>query len=159
GFDYREIPEDNPAVYKLLSKGLTLGVFQLESEGIRRVVQDVNPDTFMDLASVIALYRPGPMKEIPHFIDGKENPESVSYPHPELKEILKETYGVIVYQEQIMQIASKIAGYSYANADILRRAMSKKDRRTLEKERMNFEKGAEQKGYGRELGKSIFDLI
>lgn len=158
-FDYQDIPEDNPAVYRMLAKGLTLGVFQLESDGIRRVIQDVNPENFMDLASVIALYRPGPMKEIPHFIQGKENPDSVSYPHPDLEDILKETYGVIVYQEQIMQIASKIAGYTYARADILRRAMSKKDRQTLEKERVTFERGAEEKGYGKKLGKFIFDLI
>src|SRR5699024_9673501 len=110
-----------PIFYRLLAKGITLGIFQLESDGIRKVIQDVNPKVFLDLAAVNALYRPGPMKEIPRFIEGKENPGKVSYPHPDLAEILEETYGVIVYQEQIMQIAAKIAGYSYAEADILRR--------------------------------------
>ena len=158
-FDIKNIPVDEPDVYRLLASGITLGIFQLESDGIRKVIRDVNPRGFLDLAAVIALYRPGPMKEIPHFIEGKENPGGVSYPHPDLKEILEETYGVIVYQEQIMQIAAKIAGYSYAEADILRRAMSKKDRATLEKERSHFEKGAASRGYGAELGKSIFNLI
>ncbi|AKG74247.1 DNA polymerase III subunit alpha [Salinicoccus halodurans] len=159
GFNMKEIPENEADVYRLLAKGVTLGIFQLESDGIRKVIQDVNPSGFLDLAAVIALYRPGPMKEIPHFIEGKENPEKVEYPHPDLEEILKETYGVIVYQEQIMLIASKIAGYSYAEADILRRAMSKKDRVTLEKERSHFENGAKEKGYGVKLGRFIFDLI
>ena len=158
-FNFKNIPENEPDVYRLLAKGVTLGIFQLESDGIRKVIQDVNPSSFLDLAAVIALYRPGPMKEIPHFIEGKENPEAVKYPHPDLEEILKETYGVIVYQEQIMLIASKIAGYSYAEADILRRAMSKKDRVTLEKERTHFEKGALAKGYGSKLGQFIFNLI
>ncbi|WP_411841980.1 DNA polymerase III subunit alpha [Salinicoccus sp. HZC-1] len=159
GFSLKDIPENETDVYRLLSKGMTLGIFQLESDGIRKVIQDVNPSKFLDLAAVIALYRPGPMKEIPHFIEGKENPEKVEYPHPDLEETLKETYGVIVYQEQIMLIASKIAGYSYAEADILRRAMSKKDRVTLERERSHFENGAEEKGYGKKLGQFIFDLI
>ncbi len=158
-FNIKDIPEDEPDVYRLLAKGVTLGIFQLESDGIRKVIQEVDPSGFLELAAVIALYRPGPMKEIPHFIEGKEQPEKVEYPHPDLKEILKETYGVIVYQEQIMLIASKIAGYSYAEADILRRAMSKKDRVTLAKERSHFEKGAEERGYGIELGQSIFNLI
>lgn len=159
GFDIKTIPENEPDVYRLLAKGITLGIFQLESDGIRKVIQDVNPSGFLDLAAVIALYRPGPMKEIPHFIEGKENPEKVEYPHPDLEEILKETYGVIVYQEQIMLIASKIAGYSFAEADILRRAMSKKDRETLEKERTHFEQGAKERGYGADLGQFIFNLI
>src|SRR5699024_11842312 len=108
---------------------------------------------------LIVQNRTGTMKEIQQFIEWKENPGGMTYTHPDLKEILEETYGVIVYQEQIMQIAAKIAGYSYAEADILRRAMSKKDRATLEKERSHFEKGAASRGYGAELGKSIFNLI
>lgn len=151
--------EEDPRVYKMLSHGLGLGVFQLESTGIRKVLKEVNPTEFMDLAAVLALYRPGPMKEIPNFVRGKHQPETVTYPHDDIKEILRETNGVIVYQEQIMLIASRIAGYSYAEADILRRAMSKKDRETLLKEKQNFIDGARGKGYEVSLAEHIFELI
>ncbi|GAA3724275.1 DNA polymerase III subunit alpha [Salinicoccus jeotgali] len=158
-FNLDEIPDDDPAVYRLLGKGMTIGIFQLESDGISKVIREMQPEGFLDLVAVIALYRPGPMKEIPNFIAGKQKPDAVRYPHEDIKDILKETYGVIVYQEQIMQIASRIAGYSYAEADILRRAMSKKDRETLEHERGRFEKGAESKGYASQVGHHIFNLI
>ena len=156
--DIHNLKED-PRVYRLLSHGLGLGVFQLESTGIRKVMRDVNPTEFMDLAAVLALYRPGPMKEIPNFVRGKHQPETVTYPHEDIKEILRETNGVIVYQEQIMLIASRIAGYSYAEADILRRAMSKKDRETLLKEKEKFLGGAKDKGYAASLAEHIFELI
>lgn len=158
GFSLADLPDD-PDVYRLLGRGMTLGVFQLESDGIRKVIREMKPEQFLDIVAVNALYRPGPMKEIPNFIAGKRNPSSVKYPHDDIRDILKETYGVIVYQEQIMQIASRIAGYSYAEADILRRAMSKKDRETLERERGHFEKGAEARGYSSNVGRHIFNLI
>ncbi|WP_342387174.1 DNA polymerase III subunit alpha [Salinicoccus bachuensis] len=157
-FNLGDIPDDSD-VYRLLGRGMTLGVFQLESDGIRKVIREMKPEQFLDIVAVNALYRPGPMKEIPNFIAGKRNPSSVKYPHSDIKDILKETYGVIVYQEQIMQIASRIAGYSYAEADILRRAMSKKDRETLERERGHFEKGAVERGYSSNVGHHIFNLI
>src|SRR5699024_58364 len=150
--------EEDPKVYKMLSHGLGLGVFQSESTGIRKVLREVNPTDFMDLAAVLALYRPGPMKEIPNFVRGKHQPETVTYPHDDIKEILRETNGVIVYQEQIMLIASQIAGYSYAEADILRRAMSKKDRETLRKEKEKFLGGAKDKGYEVSLAEHVLDL-
>ena len=158
GFSLDRITEDK-RVYKMLSKGLTLGIFQLESAGIRRVIENFKPGSLKDLAAVLALYRPGPMKEIDNFIYRKEHPETIEYPHPDLAEILEETFGVIVYQEQIMQIAGKIAGFSYGEADILRRAMGKKDRAALTNERQHFIDGAVKKNYTAELAENIFDLI
>lgn len=151
--------EEDKRVYKMLSSGLTLGIFQLESAGIRRVIEKFKPEGLKDLAAVLALYRPGPMKEIDNFIYRKEHPETIEYPHEDLSEILEETFGVIVYQEQIMQIAGKIAGFSYGEADILRRAMGKKDRAALTNERQNFIDGAVNKNYTVELAERIFDLI
>lgn len=158
-FNLDEISKDDDSVYKMLSTGLTLGIFQFESEGIRKVLRQVAPKQFLDLAAVNALYRPGPMKEIPNFVRGQHDADSISIPHPDLKDILLETNGVIVYQEQIMLIASRIAGYSFAEADILRRAMSKKDRETLLKEEKRFLSGAEKKGYTQELSHHIYNLI
>ena len=157
-FSLDDIKED-PRVYKMLSLGMTLGLFQLESTGIRRVIEKFKPESLSDLAAVLALYRPGPMKEIDNFIYRKENPKTISYPHEDLREILEETFGIIVYQEQIMQIAGKIAGFSYGQADILRRAMSKKDKNILTKEREHFINGALDQGYSKELAEKIFDLI
>lgn len=157
-FSLDDITEDK-RVYKMLSKGMTLGIFQLESSGIRRVIESFQPESLKDLAAVLALYRPGPMKEIDNFIYRKEHPETIKYPHEDLKDILKETFGVIVYQEQIMQIAGKIAGFSYGEADILRRAMGKKDRHALTNEREHFIAGAVKKNYTAELAENIFDLI
>ena len=157
-FSLNSIQED-PRVYKMLSKGLTLGIFQLESAGIRRVIENFKPESLKDLAAVLALYRPGPMKEIDNFIYRKEHPETIKYPHEDLEDILKETFGVIVYQEQIMQIAGKIAGFSYGEADILRRAMGKKDRAALTNERTHFIDGAVKQKYSTQLAEDIFDLI
>lgn len=157
-FSLDDIKEEK-RVYKMLSKGLTLGIFQLESAGIRRVIENFKPESLKDLAAVLALYRPGPMKEIDNFIYRKEHPETIEYPHEDLREILKETFGVIVYQEQIMQIAGKIAGFSYGEADILRRAMGKKDRAALTNEREHFISGAVKRNYTAALAENIFDLI
>jgi len=145
--------------FELLCAGDTYGVFQLESRGMRRLLRDLRPDRFGDVVAIEALYRPGPMEQIPTFIAGKRDPESVQYPHPDLKPILQETYGVIVYQEQVMQIAQKIAGYSLGGADLLRRAMGKKDASKMAKEREKFIAGAKANGYDEEVGTKLFDLM
>lgn len=157
--DIEAIPFNDKAVFQLLSKGDTTGIFQLESEGVRRVLQKLKPQHFEDIVAVTSLYRPGPMEEIPTYIKRRHEPTTVTYLHPDLEPILKKTYGVIIYQEQIMQIASQFAGFSYGEADILRRAMSKKNRAVLENERQHFIEGASKKGYQKALSEEIFDLI
>ena len=121
-----QIPLDNVETYKLLKNGDTTGVFQLEGQGMRETLKKVIPDRFEDIIAVVSLYRPGPMDNIPTYINRKQKKESYSYLHPSLKNILEETYGIMVYQEQVMLIAQKIAGFSLAKADLLRRAMGKK---------------------------------
>ncbi|WP_436854099.1 DNA polymerase III subunit alpha [Staphylococcus caeli] len=154
-----QIPFDDKEVFDLLSQGDTTGIFQLESDGIRNVLKKLQPKHFEDIVAVTSLYRPGPMEEIPTYISRRHNPDKVQYLHSDLEPILKRTYGVIIYQEQIMQIASKFAGFDYGEADILRRAMSKKNRAVLESERQHFVKGATDNGYDEDLSKQIFDLI
>src|SRR5690606_40065715 len=131
-------------------KGDTTGVFQLESPGMRRVLANLKPTEFEDIVAVNALYRPGPMENIPTYIAAKHGRRKVTYPHPNLEPILKGTYGVIVYQEQIMQIAAKMARFTLGEADLLRRAVSKKDKQILEKERSHFVQGAIANGYKEE---------
>ncbi len=157
--DIRKIPIDDPAVFKLLSRGETTGIFQLESEGMRNVLKRLQPTDFEDIVAVNALYRPGPMENIPHYINRKHGKELINYYHPDLEEILSNTYGVIVYQEQIMQIASKMAGFSLGEADLLRRAVSKKQKDILEKEKVHFVKGAKRKGYHEKTANEIYELI
>ena len=157
--DIKTIPMDDPSTYQLISSGQTTGVFQLESEGMRNVLKRLQPNRFEDIVAVNALYRPGPMENIPHFIDRKHGREKVVYPHPNLKPILENTYGVIVYQEQIMQIAATMAGFTLGEADLLRRAVSKKQKEVLDQERAHFISGAEQKGYERVTANQIYDLI
>ncbi|HEY2419784.1 MAG TPA: DNA polymerase III subunit alpha [Neobacillus sp.] len=157
--DLRNIPLDDNKTFALLSNGETTGIFQLESEGMRKVLTRLKPSNFEDIVAVNALYRPGPMENIPLFIDRKHGREPVVFPHPDLKPILENTYGVIVYQEQIMQIASKMAGFSLGEADLLRRAVSKKQKDTLDRERNHFVQGALKKGYDQALANEIYDLI
>ena len=157
--DIKDIPMDDPSTYQLISSGQTTGVFQLESEGMRNVLKRLQPNRFEDIVAVNALYRPGPMENIPHFIDRKHGREKVVYPHPNLEPILENTYGVIVYQEQIIQIAATMAGFTLGEADLLRRAVSKKQKEVLDKERSHFISGAEQKGYERGTANQIYDLI
>lgn len=154
-----QFPKDDPATYALCSKGETTGIFQLESVGMRNVLRELRPSRFEDLVAVLALYRPGPMENIPLYIKGKHGEVPVEYPHPSLEGILKETYGVIVYQEQIMQIASLMAGYSLGEADLLRRGVGKKKKEILDAERGRFVRGAVQKGYSEETALSVYDLI
>ncbi|UXR72528.1 DNA polymerase III subunit alpha [Staphylococcus sp. IVB6240] len=157
--DIEKIPFDDQAVFEMLSRGETTGIFQLESKGVRDVLKRLQPEHFEDIVAVTSLYRPGPMDEIPTYITRRHDPTQVQYLHPDLEPILSRTYGVIIYQEQIMQIASQFAGFSYGEADILRRAMSKKNRSVLENERQHFIDGAAKKGYASELSGQIFDLI
>ncbi|RYI26186.1 DNA polymerase III subunit alpha [Bacillus infantis] len=157
--DIKKIPLDDEKTYRLLSSGETTGVFQLESDGMRNVLKKLKPTRFEDIVAVNALYRPGPMENIPSFINRKHGKEPISYPHPDLKPYLEKTYGVIVYQEQIMQIASKMAGFSLGEADLLRRAVSKKQKDVLDRERAHFASGAVSSGYDEKTAQEVYDLI
>jgi len=154
-----EIPLDDTGTYELLSRGETTGIFQLESAGMRSALKDLIPNKFEDIIAVVALYRPGPMEQIPTFVNSKHGREHIKYPHPDLEPVLKETYGVIVYQEQIMEIAARIAGFSLGQADLLRRAIGKKKKDILDQQQQEFIKGCVDKGYSKELGQKIYDLI
>lgn len=140
-FTIKEIPLNDERTYKTLSSGNTIGIFQMESAGMRQVLTRLKPTEFEDIIAVISLYRPGPMDSIPTYIENKSNPNKVKYLTPELEPILKVTYGCIVYQEQVMQIVRRLAGYSYARADLVRRAMSKKKGDVMEREREIFLNG------------------
>ena len=140
-FSIENVPLDDAQVYAMLTAGRTEGVFQFESAGMRQVLMNEKPVSLEDLIAVISLYRPGPMESIPKYIENRHNPEKIRYRHPLLKDILDVTYGCIVYQEQVMEIVRKLAGYSYGRADIVRRAMSKKKAGIMEKERENFVHG------------------
>ena len=142
--DIDNIPLDDPKTFELYQKGDTVGTFQFESEGMQMYLRQLKPTNIEDLIAMNALYRPGPMDFIPLFIDRKQGREPVEYPHPLLEDILKNTYGIMVYQEQIMQTAQIIAGYSLGGADLLRRAMGKKDKEKMAKERVKFVEGAFQ---------------
>ncbi|WP_096202702.1 DNA polymerase III subunit alpha [Bacillus sp. FJAT-45350] len=154
-----QIPFNDKATFNMLSAGETTGIFQLESAGMKKVLQNLKPTAFEDIVAVNALYRPGPMENIPTYIEGKHGKRTIHYPHRDLESILKPTYGVIVYQEQIMQIASKMAGFSLGEADLLRRAVSKKKRDVLEKERQHFVNGATEKGYEESVAEAVYNLI
>ncbi|TCP32084.1 DNA polymerase III catalytic subunit DnaE type [Scopulibacillus darangshiensis] len=157
--DLAQIPIDDRKTFSLLSKGDTMGIFQFESSGMRDVLKKLNASEFDDIVAVNALYRPGPMQFIKVYIDGKHGRRPVSYLHQDLEPILKSTYGVIVYQEQIMQIAAKLAGFTLGQADILRRAVSKKKRKALEEQRRFFVEGCVERGYSRDIAERIYQLI
>ncbi|MFJ7990988.1 DNA polymerase III subunit alpha [Peribacillus frigoritolerans] len=157
--DLSHIPMDDPETLALLGRGETTGVFQFESDGIRKVLIKLKPNRFEDIVAVNALYRPGPMENIPLFIERKHGLASIDYLHEDLKDILEPTYGVIVYQEQIMQIASRLAGFSLGEADLLRRAVSKKKKDVLDQERQHFVSGALKQGYSEETADEIYSLI
>ncbi|MCI9393442.1 MAG: DNA polymerase III subunit alpha [Oscillospiraceae bacterium] len=145
-FCLRDIPEDDPETYEMLSKGQTSGVFQMESAGMTGVCIGLKPQSIEDITAIIALYRPGPMDSIPRFIACKQNPGKITYKHPSLTPILSMTYGCIVYQEQVIQIFQQLAGYSLGQADMIRRAMSKKKAKEVEKEREAFLRGDPERG-------------
>jgi DNA polymerase-3 subunit alpha len=157
--DLHHIPLDDNKTFQLLSAGETAGVFQLEGAGMRRYIKELKPNTFQDIAAMVALYRPGPMEQIPTFIKAKHGLEPIHYPHPILARFLKETYGVIVYQEQVLFIVREFAGYSLGKADIFRKAMGKKIPEVMQKERQNFVVGAKEKGFSSELAEQVFALI
>jgi len=153
------IPLDDSKTFDLLSRGDTIGVFQLESAGMQAVLKELKPSRFEDIIAVVALYRPGPMEQIPKFIKSKHGEEPAAYPHPDLEDILRETYGIIVYQEQIISLASRIAGFSLSQADILRRAIGKKKKEELERQKLAFIEGAARQGYNCQIGEILFNLI
>src|SRR5215472_9543590 len=155
-----DLPLDDPKTYQaVFCKGLTSGIFQFESQGMRDILRRYQPDRLDDLIALNALYRPGPMDMIDDFIDRKHGRKEVTYDFPELKDILEESFGVIVYQEQVMQIASRLAGYSLGEADLLRRAMGKKKAEEMAKQRERFVAGAKAKGHGQRKVEKIFDQM
>ncbi len=166
-FTLDQIPMDDPAVFKMLQEGKTSGVFQMESSGMTGVCLGLKPENIEDITAIIALYRPGPMESIPRFIACKHDPRLISYKHPSLKPILAVTYGCIVYQEQVIQIFQQLAGYSLGQADMVRRAMSKKKVKDIEKERGAFLhgdptrniKGCAANGIPEDMAQSIYDEI
>jgi DNA polymerase-3 subunit alpha len=157
--DLTTLPLDDAPSYQMLARGDVVGVFQVESQGMRRALIDMRPDRFEDIIALVALYRPGPMANIPTYCARKHGDEEPEYLHPMLEPILKETFGVIIYQEQVMQIAQVMAGYSLGDADLLRRAMGKKIRAEMEKQRAIFVAGAVKHGVAKDQADTIFELL
>lgn len=157
--DWVNLPLDNAATFALLREGKTMGIFQLESGGIQDLAKQLELDRFEEIIAVEALYRPGPMDMIPSFIDRKHGREPIEYDHPWLEEILAETYGIMVYQEQVMQIASRLANFSLGEGDVLRRAMGKKDLDQMAKQREKFRQGAVSNGIAEHVATAIFDKM
>ena len=156
-FDINAIPLDDQNVFDMLSQGLTGGVFQLESPGMRRMLTQLKPNSIEDMIAAISLYRPGPMDSIPKYIHNRHHPEDIKYLTPMLSDILDVTYGCIVYQEQVMQICRALGGYSYGQADLVRRAMSKKKADVMEKERVHFIEGCAKNNIDEKTANTIFD--
>ncbi|MDI7275888.1 MAG: DNA polymerase III subunit alpha, partial [Anaerolineae bacterium] len=154
-----DIPLDDPAIYQLLGSGEVTGIFQVESAGMRKTLRDLRPTTFEDIVVLLSLYRPGPMQFIETYIRRKAGREAVAYRHPALEPILKDTYGIIVYQEQIIRIATDLAGYSGPEADLMRRAVAKKKAKDLQEQRAKFVQGAVERGIARETADQIFNDI
>jgi len=159
--DIDKLPLDDPNTYKLLTSAQTIGIFQIESSGMRDLLKKLEPEKFEDIIALLALYRPGPIGSgmLDDFIKRKHNLIPIKYEHPKLETILKETYGIMVYQEQIMQAASILAGFSLAQADILRKAMGKKIPEVMEKQRSNFIHGCVKNSIKESTAAKIFDLI
>jgi DNA polymerase-3 subunit alpha len=160
-FDIDSVALDDQPVFDLMARGDTMGVFQLESPPMRALLRSLAPTSFEDVSAVLALYRPGPMSVNMHYdyADRKNNRQPVEYFHPDAEEVLGDTYGLMIYQESVMRVAQKFAGYSLAEADSLRKAMGKKSREVMAKERSSFEAGCERMEYGRALGEKLFDVI
>src|SRR5690625_4490863 len=157
--DLNTLPDHDEKTFALLRAGKTNGIFQLESAGMKRVLVQMKPSSLEDIIALNALYRPGPMEHIPTYIARKHGREEIHYIHPNLEPILAPTYGVLVYQEQIMQVANIVANYSLGEADILRRAISKKEKQTMEEQEEAFINGANNNGYEVQIVKEIFFLI
>ena len=157
--DISKIPLDDEATFRMLAKGDAYGVFQMEGSGMRDILAKLKPNRFEDLIALVALYRPGPMDDIPTYISVKNGQEKPDYLHPSLKPILEETYGIMVYQEQVMQIAQVLSGYSLGGADLLRRAMGKKIQAEMDAQRANFVEGARQNNVDEARASMIFDKV
>jgi len=157
--DIDSLPDDDPETFRLFAEGRTVGVFQFESTGMQDWLRKLKPTVFSDLVAMNALYRPGPMEMIGDFIRCKQGRQRIEYLHPDLAPILQETYGIIVYQEQVIRLASEIAGFSLAKADLMRRAMGKKDKELMAKQKIEFINGAVAKGHTRKVAGEIFDMI
>ena len=152
-------PLDDPEAYKLLGQGETTGIFQLESSGMRRYIKELKPSSIFDLQAMVALYRPGPMANIPEFIKRKHNPSLISFPHPKLEEILKESYGVLTFQDDVLLTAITLAGYDWLEADKFRKAMGKKIPSEMKKQEELFLSGCIKNGIGKVKARELFDLI
>ena len=157
--DLSAIPLDDPLTYEMLSRGETVGVFQVESAGMRKALIGMKPDRIEDIIALVALYRPGPMENIPVYNARKNGEDKIASIHPMIDHLVKETQGVIIYQEQVMQIAQELSGYSLGEADLLRRAMGKKIRAEMDKQRVRFVDGAKQNGLSSNQANAIFDLL
>lgn len=157
--DMMKIPLDDERTFQLIRRVDTMGVFQLESEGMKNLIRRIQPRTFEDIAATIALFRPGPMENIPEYLRCRENPTLVHYPHPSLEPILKNTYGIMIYQEQVMQVCVVMGGFSLAEADNMRKAISKKKEDALAHYEQMFIEGALRKGYQKELAQEVYGLI
>ena len=156
--DLANIPLDDEPTYSMLSNGDTVGVFQLESSGMRDVLRGLRPDRFEDIIAVVALYRPGPMENIKDYVARKHDPSQITYMHPQLEPVLAETYGIMIYQEQVQQAARVLAGYTLGAADILRRAMGKKIKAEMDEQRQIFIAGAKNE-LSEQLASDVFDQI
>lgn len=155
----REIPEDDRETFEMFARGETVAIFQFESPGMQKWMKALQPNCLDDLVAMNALYRPGPMAYIPNFVEGKKDPAKINYPDPCLEGILKETYGIMVYQEQVMQVSQKIAGFSLGGADMLRRAMGKKKPEVLMGKKKEFVEGALKEGFTTEHAEEIFEIM
>ena len=158
-FDLSELPLDDEKTYKMIGRGDSVGVFQLESSGMRDVLKKMRPDRFEDIIALVALYRPGPMANIPNYIARKHGKEKVDFMHEKLEPVLQETYGIMIYQEQVQQAAQQLAGYTLGGADLLRRAMGKKIKSEMDAQREVFVEGAVRQGVSSEKAASIFETI
>lgn len=157
--DVTKLPLDDKQTFELVARGDTTGVFQLESAGMKRFLKELKPNQFADIIAMVALYRPGPMAEFPRFIEGKNNPESIRYPHPSLEPVLKDTYGVMVFQEQIIALLQLIAGYSPGQADLVRKAIGKKKRDIMKAEQPRFIEGCLKRGLTKDGAEKLWALI
>jgi len=158
-YDVKNAPEDDETTFKMLGEGNSFEVFQFESDGMQNILKQTKPGSIEDLIALNSMFRPGPMQNIPRFVDSKNGRQPITYPDSSLEGILKDTYGVIVYQEQVMQVTRIIAGFTLGHADELRRAMSKKDMKKMVKEKVKFIEGAKERGYPEEKAASIFELL
>jgi DNA polymerase-3 subunit alpha len=157
--DIDGIPLDDPAVYEMLGRGDTAGVFQFETSGMTDLVRRLQPEVFEDLSAAVALFRPGPMEMLDEFIEGRHGRKKVEYIHPSLEEVLGETYGVMIYQEQVMEVARRLAGFTVAEADLLRVAFKKKSPEVMAAQREKFISGAVSRGVGREVAERVFEMV